>query len=220
MKEIIVTMDLLRLYVDNSRINTWIAVFGEDTLKEVLPILDIKDFTHEEHIPVEEYARINYYQNKGFICTEKSTRHSVEILLNHAGHTWSRWEDKICDTYLTTTPYTSNFGKIVKALAKKKFPWIFEYNIAMYDFDTSSHWFYLKTDPEDTMSVKTLYIPWDAFIKGDWEGIVKSHRLYWKGYYCCPNENQKKYLPIALETPNSPVAQEFKRQMEINMKKG
>ena len=62
------TMDLLKIYAGENRVNLWIEVFGEDTLNAVIPTLDIGDYTQEEHVPTSEYARINYYEKKGFIC--------------------------------------------------------------------------------------------------------------------------------------------------------
>lgn len=214
---IVMTMDLLKIYAGENRVNLWIEVFGEDTLNTVLPTLDIGDYTQEEHVPVSQYAQIDYYERQGFVCTERKTQHMVRILSNHMGHTWERWEWDTCDTFLTTTPYSHTWSKLVTTLAKVKFPWLFIFNVKLYDFDRLDSWFFIKTTTEED-SRKTLYVPYGCFINNDWEGIVDSHNKYHKGYYCRPE--RKEDLEVSLQTPNSPVAQEFKRQMEINMKKG
>jgi hypothetical protein len=156
----------------------FVSLFGKDVTDKYLPVVPLEEIVTTEHV------------RQGLRIHGKPSQ-----LIGHGdwyfpirrgrGSRSGAKEYAPADIYEVSSDYQGlKHSTIIFAIFEEQYAWTNDYNISIYEIG-SGHGlpqFYLETELE-VNGHSSLYVPFNAFMERDIEGILKANKDYLTSYY-------------------------------------
>lgn len=190
------TMEEALLYVRNAK--ELISMFGEEPFRKAIAKFNRDDFT-TRHISPEPAT---HYRKRGYEVVRENFNHEFEEFKGE----WSRKVTLPAVEFLVPNQYQLREKDLILEILHTEYPYTALFDLEVYHMDPP-FLCYLKTDRG------SLYIPYEAIVKGEWKMVEECHTTYHKQYYNTPE--RKEFLEKAMSALDTWQAKMFKAGLEL-----